>query len=34
MEIRRVHVFPDTAGFDFLKKTSGYYLRYKKVFGP
>ncbi len=34
MEIRRVHMFPDTAGFDFLKKTSGYYLRYKKVFGP
>lgn len=33
MEIRRVHMFPDTAGFDFLKKTSGYYHRYRKIFG-
>jgi peptidoglycan/xylan/chitin deacetylase (PgdA/CDA1 family) len=33
MEIRRVHIFPDTAGFDFLKKTSGFYLRYRKLLG-
>jgi peptidoglycan/xylan/chitin deacetylase (PgdA/CDA1 family) len=33
MDIKRVHMFPDTAGFDFLKKTSGYYLRYRKLLG-
>ncbi len=33
MEIRRVHMFPDTAGFDFLKKTSGFYLRYRQFLG-
>ncbi len=33
MAIRRIHIFPDTGGFDFYKKTSGCYLRYKKLFG-
>jgi peptidoglycan/xylan/chitin deacetylase (PgdA/CDA1 family) len=33
MEIRRVHMFPDTAGIDFMKKTSGFYLRYRKWLG-
>lgn len=33
LEIRRVHMFPETAGFDFVKKTSGFYLRYRKWFG-
>jgi peptidoglycan/xylan/chitin deacetylase (PgdA/CDA1 family) len=30
MEIRRVHMFPKTSGFEFWKKTSGFYLRYRK----
>ncbi len=33
MEIRRVHMFPDTDGLDFLKKTSGFYQRYRKLLG-
>jgi peptidoglycan/xylan/chitin deacetylase (PgdA/CDA1 family) len=33
MEIRRVHMFPDTSPFDFWKKTSGFYHRYRKVTG-
>jgi peptidoglycan/xylan/chitin deacetylase (PgdA/CDA1 family) len=33
MEIRRVHMFPHTSLFDFWKKTSGYYLRYRALFG-
>ncbi len=31
LAIRRIHIFPDTAGFDFYKKTSGCYLRYRKL---
>jgi peptidoglycan/xylan/chitin deacetylase (PgdA/CDA1 family) len=30
LEIRRVHMFPKTSGFEFWKKTSGFYLRYRK----
>jgi peptidoglycan/xylan/chitin deacetylase (PgdA/CDA1 family) len=33
MDIKRIHMFPYTSGFDFLKKTSGYYLRYRKLIG-
>ena len=29
MEIKRVHMFPKTSGFQFFKKTSGFYLRYR-----
>jgi peptidoglycan/xylan/chitin deacetylase (PgdA/CDA1 family) len=28
-EIRRIHVFPNTSAFQFIKKVSGYYLRYR-----
>jgi peptidoglycan/xylan/chitin deacetylase (PgdA/CDA1 family) len=33
MEIRRVHMFPDTSIFDLWKKTSGFYHRYRKLTG-
>jgi peptidoglycan/xylan/chitin deacetylase (PgdA/CDA1 family) len=33
MEIRRIHMFPKTSGFEFWKKTSGFYLRYRKLLG-
>jgi peptidoglycan/xylan/chitin deacetylase (PgdA/CDA1 family) len=33
MEIRRVHMFPETSAFDFYKKTSGFYLRYRALLG-
>lgn len=33
LEIRRVHMFQETSGIDFWKKTSGFYLRYRKCFG-
>lgn len=33
MEIKRVHMFPHTSGFNFFKKTSGYYLRYRALTG-
>ena len=33
MEIRRVHMFPNTSLFDFWKKTSGFYHRYRKWMG-
>ncbi len=33
MEIRRVHMFPRTSILEFFKKTSGYYLRYRKLLG-
>lgn len=33
MEIRRVHMFPRTGLFDFWKKTSGFYHRYRKWTG-
>ncbi len=33
MEIRRVHMFPGTSLFDFWKKTSGFYHRYRKWTG-
>ena len=33
MEIQRVSIFPHSSGFDFWKKTSGYYLRYRKWMG-
>ena len=33
MEIRRVHMFPHTTLFDYWKKTSGYYLRYRRLTG-
>ncbi len=33
MEIKRVHMFPHTTMFDFLKKTSCFYLRYRKLSG-
>lgn len=33
MEIRRVHMFPQTSLFDFWKKTSGFYHRYRKLLG-
>lgn len=33
MEIRRVHMFPRTSLFDFWKKTSGFYHRYRKWTG-
>jgi len=33
MEIRRVHMFPKTSNFEFFKKTSGFYLRYRKWTG-
>jgi peptidoglycan/xylan/chitin deacetylase (PgdA/CDA1 family) len=33
MEIRRVHMFPHTTSFDFWKKTSGFYHRYRKWTG-
>lgn len=33
MEIKRVHMFPHTSMFDFFKKTSGFYLRYRKLSG-
>jgi len=31
MEIRRVHMFPHTSPFEYWKKTSGYYLRYRAL---
>jgi peptidoglycan/xylan/chitin deacetylase (PgdA/CDA1 family) len=33
MEIRRVHMFPQTSTFDFFKKTSGVYHRYRALLG-
>jgi peptidoglycan/xylan/chitin deacetylase (PgdA/CDA1 family) len=33
MEIRRVHMFPDTSLPDLWKKTSGFYHRYRKLTG-
>lgn len=33
MEIRRVHMFPDTSVFDLWKKTSGFYHRYRQLTG-
>ena len=33
MEIRRIHMFPETTIFDYFKKTSGFYLRYRKLIG-
>jgi peptidoglycan/xylan/chitin deacetylase (PgdA/CDA1 family) len=33
MEIKRVHMFPKTSTFDFYKKTSGFYLRYRALLG-
>jgi peptidoglycan/xylan/chitin deacetylase (PgdA/CDA1 family) len=32
-EIRRVHLFPKTSMFEYFKKTSGFYLRYRKLIG-
>jgi peptidoglycan/xylan/chitin deacetylase (PgdA/CDA1 family) len=34
MEIRRVPMAPKTSRFEYLKKTSGFYLRYRKIFHP
>ena len=33
MEIRRVHMFPKTSSFEYFKKTSGWYLRYRRFRG-
>ncbi len=33
LEIRRVHMFPHTSMFEYFKKTSGFYLRYRKLLG-
>jgi peptidoglycan/xylan/chitin deacetylase (PgdA/CDA1 family) len=33
MEIRRVHMFPRTSTVEYFKKTSGFYLRYRKWVG-
>jgi hypothetical protein len=33
MEIKRVHMFPQTSAFDFFKKTSGFYNRYRALLG-
>jgi peptidoglycan/xylan/chitin deacetylase (PgdA/CDA1 family) len=33
MEIKRVHMFPHTSMFNFFKKTSGFYLRYRALSG-
>ena len=33
MEIRRVHLFPKTSKIEYFKKTSGWYLRYRKWTG-
>jgi peptidoglycan/xylan/chitin deacetylase (PgdA/CDA1 family) len=33
MEIRRVHIFPKTSPYRYWKKTSGFYLRYRKLLG-
>jgi peptidoglycan/xylan/chitin deacetylase (PgdA/CDA1 family) len=33
MEIKRVHMFPQTSTFDFFKKTSGVYHRYRALSG-
>jgi peptidoglycan/xylan/chitin deacetylase (PgdA/CDA1 family) len=33
MEIRRIHMFPKTSSLEFMKKTSGFYLRYRKLLG-
>lgn len=33
MEIKRVHMFPQTSWFDFFKKTSGFYHRYRALLG-
>ncbi len=33
MEIKRVHMFPQTSKFDFFKKTSGFYHRYRALLG-
>jgi peptidoglycan/xylan/chitin deacetylase (PgdA/CDA1 family) len=33
MRIRRIHMFPKTSWFEYLKKTSGYYLRYRALTG-
>lgn len=32
-EVRRVHMFPKTSMFEYFKKTSGFYLRYRKLLG-
>jgi peptidoglycan/xylan/chitin deacetylase (PgdA/CDA1 family) len=32
-EIRRVHLFPKTSTLEYFKKTSGFYLRYRKLIG-
>ncbi len=31
-EIRRLQVFPQTSAWDYWRKTSGFYLRYRKIF--
>ncbi len=31
LEIRRVHLFPKTSMLEYFKKTSGFYLRYRKL---
>jgi peptidoglycan/xylan/chitin deacetylase (PgdA/CDA1 family) len=33
LEIKRVHMFPQTSTFDFFKKTSGFYHRYRALLG-
>ncbi len=33
LEIRRIHMFPNTSPFKYFKKTSGYYLRYRGLLG-
>ncbi len=33
MEIRRINMFPHTSILEFLRKTSGYYLRYRRLLG-
>ena len=33
MEIRRIHMFPKSSSLEFMKKTSGFYLRYRKLLG-
>jgi peptidoglycan/xylan/chitin deacetylase (PgdA/CDA1 family) len=32
-EVRRVHMFPKTSMFEYFKKTSGFYLRYRRLLG-
>jgi peptidoglycan/xylan/chitin deacetylase (PgdA/CDA1 family) len=34
MEIRRIPMVPQTSRWEFFKKTSGFYLRYRKIFHP